>query len=348
MRRFLIIDGNYFAMRALGQINMGDNVNNLETDKEQREFLHTMNSGLLNLIQTFNNSKHNWIDHVIFVSDYNSWRKKVEPFCPYYVKDNRIITYKGQRQEKKDESPINYDNFYSIYNQFVDGLEQFGITVFKSEGFEGDDLIALLSIELKDQDVTSICFCTDGDLQQIVRDNFVLFRNICSKEAPNGEFVFTQKKYEELFEVQEIQSASDAFLNTAGLIDNSEKSYWKKVTSLMLGDIEGTANVPRKFHQGIDIAYSFKVLLEKAICGDKKDRLFSILGWPASTGTREYWLTEKYLEKGFTACGITFTNANCFKVLSDEKNTKKLIAELIKITKQSDLVNTEQVYSHFS
>jgi hypothetical protein len=42
-------------------------------------------------------------------------------------------------------------------------------------------------------------FCTDGDLNQIVKNNVFLFRNIKSSEAPFGEFTISFKKYVEIF-----------------------------------------------------------------------------------------------------------------------------------------------------
>ena len=48
-KRILAIDGNYMAMRALGSLNMGDRVNNLETKTEQESFIAGLNNQLVSL-----------------------------------------------------------------------------------------------------------------------------------------------------------------------------------------------------------------------------------------------------------------------------------------------------------
>jgi hypothetical protein len=340
-QKILLIDGNYFSMRSIGQLNMGDTVNNLESESEQKLFKSNLYGNFVSLVRTF--QSRNLINQVIIVSDFKSWRKKVEPFKPYYIPidSTKPIGYKEQRVAVKEESPINYDNFYRIHNEFIDELKNLGILSYKIEGLEGDDLICLFSNYGKDKSVEIVCFCTDGDLVQCVRDNFHLFRNIRSKEAPNGEIVINQKMYDLLYETKKSTNEFADLLPGAFLNDH----FIKDIATIQLGDIYGENKVIRKINGGINIAYPFKTLLTKIICGDKKDNIFSLMSWMSSTGTREYKLTEKMLEKAFELCNLPFTDANALKVISKPENQKTVIIAVGRISKQS--INIDSCLLHF-
>lgn len=338
-KKFLIIDGNYFSMRSLGQLNMANNGQpcTLESDLDCQRLMNNLQVNLINLIQTFNNENRQLIDNVIFVSDNHSWRKDVEPHRPYYidVSDSKVIGYKEQRVATKAESEINYDNFYKVHNEFINSLENFGkLGLFSicQYGCEGDDLLCLLSNQLKDSDCESVVFCTDGDLMQTVRANFCLFRNIRSKEAPNGELVVTQSLFEHVFESKS-GSVVDQFINTSELV----RSTWHTdLSSIVIGDTEGLNKCVRSLNSGINIAYPFRSLFVKCICGDKKDNIFGLISWKASTGTRNYGVTEKIILKVFEKFNLSFTNANCLKMLNTkspgagvQSNIEKFLTVLI-------------------
>lgn len=337
MRRLLLIDGNYFGNRVLGQVNMGDSVNNLNTELEQKSFQQALNNSLINLYKTFNNEQTNLIDQIIFVSDYGSWRKDVKPFVPYYLKDDKEIPlgYKEQRKAVKDESPINYDNFYKIYSEFVENIRD-KVVVFKINKLEGDDELMLLVNKLsKDSNIFSTIFCTDGDLMQVVRDNVILMRNIRSKDAPNGEFVLTEKLYKKIFE----QSAMDALLG--GAFDNN---YFKSIFSIQIGSIDGRNKIERTLNKGISIATPFKTALVKSVAGDKKDNIFSLLSWKAKTGSRSYHITEKYIEKALQIHGYNLSELNCQKILSSKETLFNLLLSLREVTKQKDVDLNDMAY----
>ncbi len=330
MKRLLLIDGNYMAQRVLGQVNMGDSVNNLITDIEQKNFRAALNNSLVNLYKTFNNESVNLIDQIIFVADCGSWRKSVEPHRPYYipVDSDQVIGYKEQRKAVKEESPINYDNFYKIYSDFVEDIRD-KVVVFKINKLEGDDELLLISNMLKQRnDTISIVFCTDGDLDQIVNDKVFLFRNIRSKNCPNGEIVMNLNNYGKIFE----QSAMDALLS--GAFDNQ---YFKQLFSVQIGCIDGQNKVHRELNRGISIATPFKTALVKSVAGDKKDNIFSLISWKAKIGTRNYNITEKIITKALDQHGYSLTEANCQKILSSKENLFNLLLALKEVTKQPDV-----------
>lgn len=337
MRKILTIDGNYFAMRVLGQVNMGDSVNNLETEIEKQNFRQALNNSLINLYKTFNNESTNLIDQIIFVCDFGSWRKDVEPFVPYYLKGDTEtpLGYKEQRKTLKEESPINYDNFYKIYADFVESIRD-KVIVFKINKLEGDDELMLIVNKLsKNSDIFSTIFCTDGDLMQIVKDNVCLLRNIRSKEAPNGEFIITENTYKKIFQ----QSAMDALLG--GAYDNS---YFKNLFAIQIGCIDGKNKIERTLNRGISIATPFKTALVKSVAGDKKDNIFSLLSWKAKTGTRNYHITEKYIIKALQVHGYNLSEENCQKILSSKEALFNLLLSLKEVTKQNDVELADMAY----
>ena len=337
-RKILIIDGMYFAQRVLGQINMGDSVNNLVTDAEQAAFRASLNNSLVNLWNTFSNSGVNLIDNIIFVTDCGSWRKDVTPFRPYYIPEDsdQVIGYKEQRKAKKEESPINYDNFYRITNEFVESIRD-KVIVFKINKLEGDDNIMLLSNKLKEYpNILSIVFATDGDLDQVVRDNVFIMRNIRSKDAPNGEYVITLNMYGKIFE----QSTESALLGSS-----LDTKFYRDLFSIQIGNIDGTSKIQRSLNRGISIATPFRTALVKSVAGDKKDNIFSLISWKSSTGTRQYNITEKYIEKALEKHGYALTESNCQKVLTSKENLVNLMLSLKEVTKQNT-VEFEGVLKH--
>ncbi len=321
MKRILTIDGNYFAQRSLGTLNMGDRINNLETKLEKESFLNELNSAIINLYSAF----APYIDNIIFCTDNYSWRKEIEPHKPYWITDDRPIKYKENRKAKKESSPINYDNFYELYRDFIETIKT-KMIVFDIKGLEGDDLLMLISNKLNDnKEIELITFCTDGDLMQIVKNNSMLMRNIRSKDAPNGEFVISQNKYREIYEQDAKSSLLGSSINT---------TFYRNLFSMSLF---GNQKVERNINKGIEIATPFKVALLKSICGDKKDNLFSVLGWKSTTGNLEYKITEKHIEKALDRHRYKLTEQICQQILVDKELLTNLIITLKDVCGQPNI-----------
>ncbi len=328
-RRILSLDGNYFAQRLLGGLNMGESTNFLETPNEKKAFSAGLNSSLISLYSIF----EPYVDNIIFCPDNHSWRKTIEPIRPYYLDKSVLIGYKEQRKEKKEESPINYDNFYSLYRDFVESIKT-KIPVFDIPGLEADDTLMLLSNKLNNYpDVEMITFCTDGDLMQIVKNNSILFRNIKSGDAPNGEFVLNHKKYCDIFE----QSAITQLLGSS-----ENYSFYKKLFTITLNN---QSSVERSLHRGINIATPFKVALVKSICGDKKDNLFPIFRWKSTTGTTDFKVTEKHLTKALDCHKLKLTESTCQQILTDKDYLSTLIFTLRQVCKQEH-VDLKEIGKH--
>jgi len=323
-KRILTIDGNYFAMRALGTLNIGEKSNNLESIFEKESFTNQLNSALINLYLAF----EPFVDNIVFCTDNYSWRKDIEPHKPYWITDDRPIKYKENRKEKKESSSINYDNFYELYREFI-GTIKTKMIVFDIKGLEGDDLLMLIANKLTDnKDIEIITFCTDGDLMQIVKNNSLLMRNIRSTDAPFGEFVINYSKYCEIFE----QDAKSQLLGNG--LSSIDSQFYRSLFSMSLF---GNQKVERSLHKGINIATPFKVALLKSICGDKKDNLFSVLGWKSTTGNLEYKITEKHIIKALDRHRYKLTEQVCQQILIDKELLTNLIITLKDICKQPDV-----------
>ena len=322
MRRYLIVDGNYFAQRVLGSTKF-----TLTSESEKHQFKVGMYLSLVNLWTVFRN--RGLVDQLLFCADFNSWRKSIEPFKPYWLEDTKEtpIGYKAQRKTKKDESPIDYDAFYSLYSEFTDSLKEHGVVVFKTNGLEGDDNISLLSNYIRQNDsMRGIIFATDGDLEQCVNNNVLYFKNVHSKDAPNGEVVMSYNNYINSFEQED--SIEKVLMG-----NQSELDWVRKVCNVVIGDLDGVVKVNRTLNQGIRISRPFKTLFTKSFAGDKKDNLFSPISWLSANGSVRYGITEKILSKVFDEIHENFTEQNCLDIMNTPSKFDNFVSYLISCSK---------------
>jgi hypothetical protein len=348
-KRLFVIDGNYFANRCIFGLHAGGNENYLETETDMINFGFSLKNSFINLSIAI----EPLFDSIVFCSDLNSWRKKVEPFKPYFVDNETPIGYKENRKVLKEDSPLNYDNFYIVYNKFVKELKELtsktNIPVFEINGLEGDDVIMLISSLLSEnnpetprlsndfdecQNWEMTVFCTDGDLNQVVKNNVMLFRNIKSKDAPSGEFVISPQKYLDVFS----KNDSPAQL----LLQNTfESTYYKSLFGLNL-DLSNKTPINRQLNAGISIATPYTVAMQKSICGDKKDNIFPIFGW--KLGDKNYKVTPKMIEKSLKTQGLLPTEKTFRELFTDKDALITLLLDLKQSTKQT--VNISNVIAH--
>ena len=322
-KRILLIDGDWFANRTIFGIQIRQPEFNLDTGREQEEFRIALRNGLLGIYRTFSNENYSIIDNLVFVADNHSWRKDVEPYRPYYLKNDKEtpIGYKANREELREKSNINWDNYRLVYDDFVREIQEF-LHVVKVRGYEGDDALLMTTRKLKELGIESLILCTDGDIPQMVNDKVFVYRNIRSKEAPNGEFVISPNLYRKVFGVDEISTLMGT---------STDIQEYVKIFGLILSSEEVTQ---RTYGAGIEYAAPSKIALVKSITGDKKDNIFPIFRWKATTGTKNFKVTEGHLEKALIKLGRKLTNVDCHAVLADEKLQEALINELARVTKQ--------------
>lgn len=340
-RRILGIDGMYFANRVLGGMTSQNETLTLETEQEQKNFVSNLHNSLWSIIRSFNNETQTLINNVIMFCDYGSWRKQLPVFTPDYYKDVDeskipVLGYKENRVKKKEESPVNYEIFYKLVSDFMEEINN-QIPVIKIPGFEGDDCICIMSHMIKNsQNTEMIIFCTDGDLEQCVNDNVMLFRNIRSKDCPNGEIVISQNKYHYLF----VDSNNDPMTKLLG--DNTERNYYKMLFSTQLNS---EYKVERKPDKDIRYACPASLALKKIVCGDAKDNVFPLLRKIGESRNRS--ISEKELIKSIEPYSAKVNDKICAEIINDKNLRTDVFVTMKSVFKFAPDYPIESIEEHF-
>jgi hypothetical protein len=340
-KRYLLVDGNYFAHRCIHGIRISQPDFNLTNSQQIFNFEASLNYGLINLYKSFNNDYHNLIDNMVFVFDNKSWRKDVkyevlsvtnEPtgifdyFKPYYINDDTLLGYKENRKADKEESDIDYDAFNLCIENFRNKIKPV-IPVIHFEGGEGDDALLLLTNNLKDQKIESIIFATDGDLKALVNEYTILLRNVKSKELPDGEFIISNHLNKLLFSEKTIEqrfTELDIYSSYYNLLFNIDVSSGGSSKS----------NKIRKINSGITVTDPNKNLIVKVICGDKKDNILPIIRW--DKGERNFKVTEVMIKKAFEMSLMNYDEKSVREAFEDKKIMSSILTNLRVITKQNN------------
>ena len=148
----LIVDGHNFYFRTLYTLTKSKGEKLLDTEEDQNIFSEKLVS---DWFYTINKYKE-FIDDIIFVIDSKSWRKDM-------ILPNE---YKGNRSA--NEERINFNNFYTIIEEFNNLLINNGIKVSRANYCEGDDLIFGWSTYLKSINKPYFILSTDKDLTQLL------------------------------------------------------------------------------------------------------------------------------------------------------------------------------------
>lgn len=343
-KRYLLIDGNYFAHRLIHGIRIGQPDFNLDGQQEMYNFENGLNNSLLSIFSSFNNDFHNLIDNIVFVFDKNSWRKDVkyeimsatneptgmfEYLRPYYIDKNSTepLGYKENRVAQKEGSDINFDNFHQCIKNFITKIEK-TVPVMIFDGAEGDDALFFLTQEFTKRKIESIIFATDGDLKSLVNEYTILLRNTKSKDLPNGEFIISKNLNNKLFsEKTMMQRFTEIDIDSA---------YYNLLFNIDIDNNGTTRSVKQRF-PGVDINLSdyYKNLIVKVITGDKKDNIFPIIRWVGNGASgRNMKVTEKMIEKAFEMSLYDYDEKTCEELFSDNLMMSTILLNLRMVTKQ--------------
>lgn len=329
-KRLLVIDGMYYCNRTLGGMRAEDETFTLDTDQQRENFKSQLHNSMINLLESFNNDKYTLIHNVIYVTDFGSWRKDIEPFIPKYYRDMQQtnpddvppLKYKENRKEKKEESPVNYKEFYRMCMEFNKEIAEC-VPFISIKGCEGDDLIMLLSKTYqKSENYELMVFCTDGDLIQCVNDSTILFRNIRSTVSPAGEFVISYPKFHELFIATNLNNPATKLLKSS-LIGDYPQLF--KIT------LNNKYTVERQPNVSIHYATPVSLALKKCICGDEKDNIFPLLR--KFTSSRKRSISEKELLQSFEIIVGKYNEKNCFEVFNNQEKRTELFVTLRSVFK---------------
>jgi len=139
----------------------------LVTDEFIKMFYHQMLASMRLISRTFKD----YGEVVICVDARSYWRKDIYP------------QYKGHRKKDREESDINFDEFYSYATEFLNVLRtEFPYTVVEVEKAEADDIIGILS-EIYGQTEKVICVTSDKDMKQIIKHGAELYDPITKKHV---------------------------------------------------------------------------------------------------------------------------------------------------------------------
>lgn len=348
----LVIDCAYFSNRTLhGERNTNPELT-MKTNYHYMQFEYLMIRNLLSTFRSFKHDKNMVIDNVILTFDSKSWRNNITPFKPYYVEENEVLGYKENRVELKAKSDVDYFGFKTAQNDFARMIKGF-IPTLQVDGLEADDLIFLVTEELKkDPKNEIIILATDGDMEQLVDDNVHFFKDVRSKTAKNGELYLTEKNFNILFGNTfhaTKTTASQFFENLKNDFDIAEQES-KRNLLRQINSVQTTGEyyrlISRQPSVETKIETKHKTMFLKNVAGDKKDNIFGLLRWKATTGTRNYSVTEKHILKTLDMCLFTDKPDTFYKELlnlnspDDVKSNKELaqfLNALVLNTKQNGL-----------
>ena len=161
-------------------------------------------------------------DEVILCCDYKSWRKDV------------FLLYKHSRKAKTGDMK----ELYAYMDSFISEVKDiFPYKVVKVEKAEGDDVMAILSAELKKN---VMIVSGDKDIQQLVRPGIQLWVN-----SPYADKVLTENNPEQLEELYIYGDTTDGVPNILSPDDifTQEGKRQKSITKKLLLEIHNSGGV---------------------------------------------------------------------------------------------------------
>lgn len=302
----LIIDGNWLLMNKLF---VGSIQNYFNVDNDQSEKIKGMNLLVESMAQSISFTCRRFtdiVDNIIYVQDGGSWRKSIVP--PVQLSD---ADYKGTR---KKSSNTDWTYVFEAANTLANNLKSLNIQTHQEFGVEGDDWVFYWSKKLLESGSNVIIWSIDNDLKQLVR------------VSPQGNFVSWFQNKAGLFLPMELQK---------------ETTMEDDIDMFMQPDIFNNTleNLKKKFKPD-DIHYidSWKIVVEKIICGDVGDNVLPIYSW--RKGKKNYKLTEKYINEIINRLKIK--NIPEFIDRWEDVNS-----ECMKVLKGKELLFENKIIEHF-
>jgi 5'-3' exonuclease len=233
---------------------------------------------------------------VIFAQDSKSWRKQIK------IDENE--GYKGNR--KKNEF-INWNNIFSIMDEFMTIIKDNSFITSKIHNAEADDLLALWSDELlNNKNEHVIIVSGDEDIRQLVKT--VKTNNKLIHITVFNPFMQGKNASKKLY----VSGEFEAWLND----ESDPGDFFNRAIDIDKEDFQKLLNEKVKLQvlNGNDIA------LWKIFCGDNGDNVPAIYTWltkDKSGKPKEMRITDSKYEKIKLATGIN-TNEDLNK--SDMQN----------------------------
>lgn len=270
--QILLVDGNFFCYRLM---HYEDLLFKDDLEKDRDKFFKICTQSLINEIENIPTK----IDHIIMACDYDSWRKGVEMIFPKHYDEGLKVNYKYNREIS--EKLYDKEQLYiAMADWFKKLKEVFNIGFIRVQGAESDDIVSVLANrlttnpKLKDN-IHVICWTSDGDYPQMVNDNISVMK------LPNKTLI-TNK-------VKRTNSAMSIFES-------------KKENLIKRNTVGKYLNVVKN---GVKEVHPTLILLEKIVCGDKKDNVPPTYMWDSTTGKVKYKPTLTHIEGVLVEMGLT-------------------------------------------
>lgn len=168
MKNLIIDFANLTAITRFGVMSKNSTILLMEDDDWVNYFLDTILVTLANYINVLKS------DRIIITIESRSWRKTYYPL------------YKANRDSGK-EADDKLELFYKAVNKAADFMHDFtNAKVIRSDGAEGDDIIAILAQKFSLDGDTTIIVSTDGDFKQLLRYKGVKIFNPIKKNYITG------------------------------------------------------------------------------------------------------------------------------------------------------------------
>jgi 5'-3' exonuclease len=147
----LLVDGNNFFIRAVFSKAITEDA----TIPKWELWKYLSFDHLLRFVCKFNAK-----ELIIAVDGVEPWRRKV------------YKQYKANRAKMRDDSSLDWDEFFNIYNEYLDDLkEHLPYKIIKLKYCEADDTIAVLAKRLDDVIILS----NDSDYTQLTQDHIRIY-----------------------------------------------------------------------------------------------------------------------------------------------------------------------------
>ena len=266
----LLIDGNYFLHSRLFVLPRPKRGKMME-DEESRAIL--MRKLAIDLASEVRKMR-DFIDKVVVTVDARSWRKDLFPEA----------AYKGTR---KQDSKIDWESVYNIYEEFQNILQKHGVVVHRIEGAEADDVLWGWSTFLNSCEKNCIVWTGDRDLIQLVNYS----------KSSSAYTLWYSSARKSLYAFEDFKNV----LNTEEEIDNEDMLFNLSEYS---GFAQEYKHAMKSWIQsnGVKITEvnADEFLFKKILMGDSSDNIPSVVVWQNQLKNgklRTYSITEKMADK---------------------------------------------------
>jgi len=268
----LLIDGNYFVFSRLFVMPKPKSGKLLEDEKVKGQFMRKLAIDFASEMRKLSS----FVDDVVVAVDSKSWRKDLYPESDY----------KGTR---KQDSSVDWNAVYNIYEQFQDILKSKGVTIHQTQGAEADDVLFGWSTMLNGRGKSCIVWTGDRDLIQLV--------NYSEANDAHTIWYYNTRKSLYVFEgfTKDMEDSASSSLSNDDMLFNMGGQHMMR--DRYQSDIMKWISDNKIEVTEVDCD---TFILKKILTGDKSDNIPSVVTWQKEMKggkLRNYSITEIQADK---------------------------------------------------